>query len=179
MKLIKFAVLAVVVAFAAPLAFATCPTPPAGPYYVFPLSWYDYTPSSTCVVANGSASAITGCDSDPAWSTGSTVATVAYTFTVNQTGITFWSAGAVVKIIDPTNSVGNFIDIYALVTHNGVDTETLLYSIDGTGSDVNCLRKSGYFDAAYGDTVQIIINSRKPSASATIEVGVPKIFGYY
>jgi hypothetical protein len=178
MKLLKFAVIAAALVLSAPMAFATCPTPPTGPHTVFPLAWYDYTPDASCVVANGSASATTACG-DTAWATGATTATVAYTFTVNQTGINFWSAGAVVQIIDPTNSASNYIDIYALVTHNGVDTETLLYTIDGTGSDVDCVRKSGYFfDAVYGDTVQIIINSRKPSASATITVGVPKIFGY-
>jgi hypothetical protein len=176
MRLFKLAVLVVAVVLVAPLGYATCPTAPTGLHYVHPLAWYDYTPDASCVVANGSASATTGCDGNPAWSTGSTVATVAYTFVVNHT-VSFWSAGAVLQLIDPTNYHLNMIDIYALVTHNGVDTETLLYSINGTGSDVNCLRKSGYFNAEYGDTVQIIINSRNPSAT-TLKVGVPQIFGY-
>jgi hypothetical protein len=177
MRLVKFAVIAAVLVLVAPLGYATCPTPAAGPYYVFPLSWYDYSPSSSCVVTTN-ATPTTAC-SATAWATGSTVSQVRYTFVVDQTGISFWSGAAVLQLIDPTNSVGNFIDIYALVTHNGVDTETLLYSIDGTGSDVNCTSKFGYFNAAYGDTVQIAILSRKTSPTATITVGVPRIYGYF
>lgn len=179
MKLIKFAVLAVVVVLAAPLAFATCPTPPAGPYYVSPLSWYDYTPSTSCITASGSASAITGCGGNPGWSTGSTTATLSYTFTVNQSGISIWSAGVRLRFIDPTNSTGNYVELKARVTHNGVATETLLYTLDGTGSDVSCSRKFDYFNAAYGDTVEIIVNSRKPSSTATIEVEELQIAGYF
>jgi hypothetical protein len=176
-KSLSWLVLAVAVAVA-PQMFATCPTPPQT-YYIFPYSFDDYSPDPSCVSATGSVSNSTlWCYNYPAWSIGSNVALIRYTFT-SQNTYSFWEMDALVEFNDPTNSTSNWFEMWAYVTHNGSTTSTLLYSWDGTDGDISCQRPGGSFSAANGDSVEIAIYARKQSSTANIQISAPYIYAYY
>ncbi|HJQ36674.1 MAG TPA: hypothetical protein VKB93_06015 [Thermoanaerobaculia bacterium] len=168
------------VAVTAPSAFAVCPTPPAGPYYMSPLSWWDYTPEQTCLSDNGDQEYSTmWCYSTPAWTIGtSSQANISYTFTASEDDLEYWDSSIRVEFNDPTNSSSNWVELWAKVTHNGVTTSTLLWQFDGADGDLSCARRGGSFTAVTGDTVKIEIKARKVSGTATIQVSVPMIFAY-
>jgi hypothetical protein len=163
----------------APQLFATCPTPPTT-YYIFPHAYDEYTPDPSCVAVNGNASSSTlWCYSYPAWSIGLTnQTTLRYQFTAQQS-YQWWDVDALVEFNDPTNSAGNWFEIWAYVRHNGVLSSTLVYSWDGTNGDISCQRPGGSFSAANGDTVEIAIYVRKVSSTANIQISEPFIYGYY
>lgn len=182
MKQLMRSVLLVVLVLQVSNAFAQCPAPPAGPYNIPPLSWYDYTAPRTCYTTSGGPATNVNlwCYSEPAWSIGTTSqATMTYAFTASEDDLDYWDSSMRIEFNDPTNSSSNWVELWAKVTHNGVATSTLLYQFDGADGDLSCARRGGSFNAVTGDSIEIIVKARKTSSTATIEVGRPMIFAYF
>ena len=178
-KHFSFLILALAV-LAAPQVFATCPTAPTQ-YYIFPYTFDDYTPDSSCITTSYSATPTTmWCYSAPAYSFGSTMGIVSYEFTALQT-YQFLEADSLVEFNDPTNSASNWIDIWVFVYNpgSGITTSKQLFYWDGTMGDISCQRYGDSFNAAQGDEIEIVIYARKASSTATVEVGKPHIYAYY
>jgi hypothetical protein len=166
----------------APASFATCPTAPQGPYaFGGGPAWMDYTPTSnSCIYTEYATPTTMWCFSEPAYSIGSTMAVVSYDFDINDSDLSGqWDADMFLEFNDPNNSVFNWVEMFARVTHNGVTTSTRLFEMDGTDGDVSCGRRGGSFTAANGDHVKIITYAKKGSANATLQVGMPHIYAYY
>jgi hypothetical protein len=164
----------------APQLFATCPTAPTR-HYIFPYTYDNYTPDTSCVSTSGSASATTlWCYSEPAWAIGALPAAISYEFTALDTPL-FWDADVMVEFDDPTNSATNYFEAWAFVydPSTSTTTATLLYSWNGTQGDISCQRVGNSFSAASGDTIEIVVMAQKGSSGATIEISKPFIYAYY
>ena len=172
----------VLVALSAAHAYATCPTAPT--YYFIGGSgqWYDYSPDTSCVVAYGSPTPSSGslwCYNEPAWTTGTGWANVSYTFQPLQNQVfNTWEASALVEFSDPNNSTGNYVQLWATVTHNGSTSYHLLDSHNGSQGAMSCDQLTGTFSAAVGDDVTIDVYSYKANSNATIQAGIPRIYTY-
>ena len=164
----------------APQLFVTCPTAPTR-YYIFPYTYDNYTPDSSCVTTSGSASATTmWCYSTPAYSIGSLPAAISYEFTALEDA-DWWDADVMVEFDDPTNAFTNYFEAWAFVYHpaTSTTTSTLLYSWNGTQGDISCQRVGSSFSAVAGDTIEIVVMAQKGSSGATMQISKPHIFAYY
>ncbi len=179
MKRLEALVLFVLLAVVVPSGFAqTCPTPPAGPYYMSGYAWYDYTPDAGCVSGYGGVSSSTmWCFNTPSWTASQgSIGVVTYTFTGDPAMSTNWSADAFMEFADPNGSSLNWIDMWAGVNHNGLTTWTQLYFHDGTDGYLSCDRRGGSFYAEEGDEITIEIYTYRYHSNATVQVARPHIF---
>jgi hypothetical protein len=173
----RFALVVLVLALAVPnAAFATCPTPPSGPFSSGGHSWYDWSPDPACLSTNNMSGATLSCFNfgaytpslqQPSW--------VRYTFTADQI-YSNWSSDAFIDLDDPNNSSANWVDAWAHVDHNGVNTSYHLYSNDGSIIDWGCERPYGTFSAVDGDTVTIEISAYRNNSNTTIKIAYPHVF---
>ncbi|HYK02207.1 MAG TPA: hypothetical protein VE974_10655 [Thermoanaerobaculia bacterium] len=100
---------------------------------------------------------------------------VRYTFTADQ-NFSNWTADAFVDFDDPNNSSSNWVDAWAHVDHNGVNTSYHLFYHDGSIGDLSCSRPWGSFSAVDNDTVTIEFTSYRANSNTTIKIGYPNIF---
>lgn len=157
-----------------------CPTQETGPHFLGSGGYYNYSPDDNCIAINsGTPWPVTmWCYSTPAWSITTSYNELSYTFEANQ-ALDYWDADIFVEFDDPNNSAGNWIELWAYVTHNSSTTGTLLWSHDGTDGDISCQRPGGGFNAAQGDQVEIVIYAGRSSSNATVQVSAPNIYGYF
>ncbi len=175
MKLrVPYLVLSLVLVFGAGNAFATCPTDP-GYYCLFAGCWWDFSPDPSCVETYGSATETDSCANTTAWATGSYFSLISYTFTVTEDVSGWWDGGGWITFQDPSNGT-SYVDGWASVVHNNVQTDTPLFYHDGGDGDFECEQLYGGFYAVQGDTVTISFNSIKQNGTnPTIEVSSPMI----
>jgi hypothetical protein len=87
-----------------------------------------------------------------------------------------WTAGSYIYFDSPGSSAYDWIELVAVVTHNGYDTRYSLFYWDGTMGSLNgCNDHYGIFSAVDGDTVSIKVYASN-SGSATIQASYPRIF---
>jgi hypothetical protein len=174
MKTLALAVL--VVALVVPNALATCPTAPSGPFWSGGHSWFDWSPDPACLSTNNMNGSTLSCYSFGAYSpTLQQPSWVRYSFTADQNYST-WSADAFVDFDDPNNSSSNWVDAWAYVNHNGVNSSYHLFYHDGSIGDLGCARPGGTFSAVDGDSVTIEFSSYRNNSNTTIKIGYPNIF---
>ena len=178
-KLSLFA-LVVVGSLVAGQAFAqSCPT---DPYYVNMFcGGIDWTQSQSCYsTSSGISTTSPGCwYYDPAWTfTGAYLMTASTSITPasNQVSTSTWSAASFVEFSSPNSSAYDWIELAAIVTHNGSDTRYSLFYWDGTMGSLNgCAQQYGVFSAVAGDTIRVQLNALN-AGGATIKASVPRIF---
>ncbi|HYH07403.1 MAG TPA: hypothetical protein VEK11_10145 [Thermoanaerobaculia bacterium] len=159
-------------------AFA-CPTQETGPHFLGSGGYYNYSADDNCVAITGLAYPVTmWCYSQSANSVASTNTQFSYTFTVNH-DLDYWDADIFVEFDDPNNSAGNWIQMWANVTHGSTTTPTLLWSHDGRDGDISCQRPGGSFEAEENDQVEIVVYAGRANSNATVQVSAPNIYGYF
>ena len=178
MKYSAMAALALIALFASD-ALASCPTPARGLYSYAGITWYDYTPDSSCVSPSGNVSSTTLACGDSGYEFGSGYYNdVTYSFTPEDGKVlTEWQVDMSIDFDDPNNNWFNQISAYVTVTHNGSPTTTYIITHDGTqGSLSSCNWPSATFAAAAGDTVEVTVNGQKFYTNTTIKSSFPRIF---
>jgi hypothetical protein len=167
----------------APPVFATynCSDPPSY-HYFWGEGWYDYTinplidSDTTCWYKNSfvSATTLSNCSSTQAgWEfTSSTLGSLQRTVTVgaNDAGSSNWRFGFELDFTDPNLSAGNYIHVFVVVTHNGVNSTVASYYRDGTAGNSNCAHPVLSFSAVNGDTIKVYMNGARLSSDAHMKV---------
>lgn len=157
--------------------FATCPTAPT--VYQTP-QYVDWTQDSSCYTLTGTISGTTvSCYSGAGWSfDGAGLNYAVASFTADGQYIennSNWSAASFIELNSPGSSSSDWVELLAVVTHNGSDTPYVLFYWDGSmGSLSGCAQQYGTFSAVGGDTVSIKIYAAN-SGSATIRASYPRI----
>jgi len=179
MKKVMLSFALVVLASISPAAFAVCPTPPTGPYSGGGLGWYEYSADPACVDTFLSVTPVTMCSYYSGWvpGVGTAYRTFQYDF-VDITGHDTWSSSIIIDFNDPNNSSSNYVELWARVTHSGVDTWTQLFQWDGTDGDLSCQRRGDFFFSQEGDAISIFILAKRSTSNVTLSVSSPLIFGY-
>jgi hypothetical protein len=160
-------------------AFATCPTPPTA-YNFFP-PFTNYTQDGDCYSLTGYISSTSvACYTGAGWSFGGPGLSYAVTsFTADGNYIfnaNNWSGGSYIYFDSPNASAYDWIELIAVVTHNGYDTRYSLFYWDGTMGSLNgCNDHYGLFSAVGGDTVAIKVYVGN-SGNANIQASIPRIF---
>jgi hypothetical protein len=164
-------------AFAVPNAVAqSCPTAPTGPHEAGGRHWFEWSPDPGCLYTNNMSSTTLSCYSFGAYAPAlQQPAFVRYTFTADQV-YSNWSADAFIDFDDPNNSSSNWVDAWAHVDHNGVNTSYHLFSQNGSSGDWSCERPGGTFSAADGDFVTVELSAYRANSNTTIKIGYPHIF---
>lgn len=165
----------------APAAWATCPTAPSD-YCLGGLGcWWEYTPDPSCVSVYGSPTPGNDsmCYSRPSVVPAVGWADASYTFTIDGSGdenFDYWSAETSVDLIDPNDSGGNGVEIYAGVHVGGVPQWQFVAGISGAQGDFGCETVWGSFSASPGDTVTVVVYSFRSNSNAAVEASHPRIY---
>jgi hypothetical protein len=178
-----FAFLAIALLFTTGSAFATCPTPYAGPYYLGPYTYADYTQDQSCYYSSGNMSSTSiSCFSEPSWSIGSGGGYVSTSFTIGSSdwvgNPNNWSISSWIDASSPGGTAADHFEIDIDVVHpnNSVSYYTMLFWNGLMGSLSSC---SGAhyttFSANVGDTIIVTVGGAN-SGSANIVVSRPRIF---
>jgi hypothetical protein len=180
MKSVYAVLLAAVMLFAAPTAFAGCPSI-TGPYCLFLGCWYQYEQDTTCAGTTGNVSYTNlWCYNTPAlqFGTGSSSATYSFTIGPNDPiNNNSWEVDLrYVEWSDPNQSIYNTLSATVSVTHNGSTTSHTFYSINGTDTQSCALSSYSPFNATNGDTITVTINTTIYNSNVTAQVGAPLIF---
>ena len=161
-------------------ALATCPTAPVLHDHEW-ISWYEYSQDAACYSLTGYISSATvSCPSRAGWSFGGPGLSYAITsFTAdgnNMFNPNKWFADAFFYLDSPNTSAYDWVELLAVVTHNGSDTSYVLFYWDGSMGSLNgCVNQHNtVFSAAAGDTVSIKIYAAN-SGNATIQASYPVI----
>ena len=163
-------------------AFATCPTPPTSPIGTPP--WVNWTQDAGCYSLTGFISSTSvNCFSGGGWSfdaSGLSYAVTSFTadgnYIINANN---WTSGSYIYFDSPNSSAYDWIEVVAVVTHNGADTRNSLFYWDGTMGSLNgCNDHHGIFSAVAGDTVSIKVYGAN-SGNATIQASYPRIFNNF
>jgi hypothetical protein len=181
-KLSLFAFSALLV-FSAVNAFATCPTPPSGPYNVGYGPYMVYTQDQPCYTGTGSVTNTSiYCFYEPAWSFGSGNSYRQTSFTVGQNDIVEnpnkWEIDTWIDFSSPGGTPSDNFEVDIDVQHPDwtVSRYTLLYWSGAYGSIDSCNgAKSRLFSANHGDVITITIRATN-SGSANIVVSRPRLF---
>jgi len=178
-KLALLALLLVASLFAAPVFAQSCPTQPSA-VQIF-CGGYDWTQAQSCYSTTAGVSTTSpGCwYYDPAWSfsaawtmSASTTITASSTYMYTSS----WSAASFIEFSNGNNSAYNWIELVAVVTHNGFDSRYSLFYWDGTMGSLNgCAQQYGTFSAVSGDTISVRLYALNADG-ATIKASVPRIF---
>lgn len=154
--------------------FATCPT------VTYHLYDTDYTQDPSCYSLYGSlTSTSVACFTGAGWSWDSgymSHADVSFT----QSGVLWpnWYAGSYIYFDSPGGTAYDWIEILAVVTHNGIPTYNQVFYWDGTMGSLNgCAQQWGTFSAAAGDTITIKIWGQN-SGTANIQASAARIGNY-
>jgi hypothetical protein len=88
----------------------------------------------------------------------------------------YWTASTFVYFNSPNATLYDFVELFAVVTHNGNNTRYSLFFWDGTMGSLNgCGEHYGTFSASAGDTITIEIGAWN-TGNATIQASFPRIF---
>lgn len=183
MRKLWFPLLVVLLCFSAN-AFASCPTPPAGPYTIGFHTYADYTQDELCYSTNNVSPASTNCGSLSAWSFGTGTGSASASFLIGPTdwvgNTSNWEIDTYVDFSSPGGTVSDRFEIDVDVEHSNhtVSHYTVLFHSGLLGSLSSCTLQSINFTADHGDTVTVSISTNKTS-SGNIVISVPKIFSNY
>jgi hypothetical protein len=174
------AVIAIALMAVFPLnSYAACPNI-NGPYSCCGLTWYDYTPDTSCAGTSGNVSPATlWCYSTPAKQFGSGSSSVTYSFTIGQNDpvLNSWSVDLrYVEWSDPNASIYNTLSATVSVTHNGSTSSQTFYSINGQTTQSCALSSYATFSATHGDTIAVTINATIYNSNVTAQGGAPHVF---
>jgi len=161
-------------------ALATCPTTPIDHDHEF-VPWFEWTQDAACYSLTGYISSATiSCPNRPGWSFGGPGLSYAVTsFTANSNYMynpNNWFADAFFYLDSPDATASDWVELLAVVTHNGTDTAYVLFYWNGSMGSLNgCVNQHNQiFSAAAGDTVAIKIYASN-SGNATIQASYPVI----
>ncbi|MBV9494892.1 MAG: hypothetical protein JOZ54_11650 [Acidobacteria bacterium] len=182
MRRLWFPVLVVLLCFSAN-AFATCPTPPTGPYMVGFTTFNDYTQDQSCYTTSNTSAGSIACSGDPSWSFGTGTGSASVSFTIGAgdwVGATnHWSAGSWVDFTSLGGTSGDRFEIDVDVEHpnHTISRYTVIFHGGPNGNINSCSAGPiwAYFDADHGDTVTVSIGVTKTS-TGTIVITRPRIF---
>jgi hypothetical protein len=180
MKRIALVALVLLGVFVAGNASAqSCPTSPQE-VSGFCGGW-NWNQDQSCYSVTSGVSAVSpGCSFyDPAWTfTGAYLMSASTSITPassNMASSTGWSAASFVEF-SGSSSAYDWIELVAVVTHNGYDARYSLFYWDGTMGTLNgCAQQYGVFSASAGDTVSVRLYALNANG-ATIKASVPRIF---